>query len=1488
MRRSLLIFWLFVLGGTVVVAETILPPEEPTGLLATKSGDDIVLSWSPVSVDLVGLPKTVASYRVYAGSTPAYAPDKAGGTNRIGQPAVPTLTHTNAFIDGQTYYYLVSAVDTNGVEGNTQEANINAPGIETVAQAAGDAVLTWRGADPPEEVSGYRVYWTSVSLDYQNLVTLGDVATASVTLPDLNQDYFLTLFGADLENNLTPFTQEVEVDVQSAGGTPPSISATIDPPAGPTGWYNSPITVTFDCTPLVPGVVCPPPLMVDTDGASQPISGTADDGLGNVATVSFLANVDQTDVVFTPVLTPGPNGFNWNNSDVTLSFICTDGTSGVTLCPEPRTIRDEGANQLFYSGTDDVAHNASDAFSLVSIDKTLPGVMTTLIPPANAAGWHAGDVDVSWVCTDTLSGVAVCPAAAQVTAEGAGQIVGGDVDDFAGNVVDARVTINLDKTPPVVLGTTPPNDGRVAGSNVTLMGTVDDLSGLATVMCDGVPGTAAGPSFSCDLTLAPGDNPVDVDLVDLAGNPVSHQVTLRQTNVFLPTITIDSPAPELVTQGDDVAVSGTYTDAVSVTVNGIAASLNAGMYDATVPITEGTTTIVATAENSDDETASATVIVRRDTDPPVVVIETPQDGDALAAAQVAVAGTVNDIIPGATVNADDVTVTVNGQPAQVNNRTFFLPTLSLVEGMNNIQVVALDSAGNLGTTEIDVERLASAFGIRVIIVSGDAQSQPVYETLASPLRVRVESSAGVPMPNRLVTFEVSRGDGLLSDPGDERQRVSLLTDGSGEAEADLTLGSRTGMGFHRVRVTTPGALASVEFCATGTVTAPAAISAVLPLPAQGSVGDPLPRPLRVIVTDSGGNTIVNVPVDFTVASGGGLVGGQSTVQVLTNPDGMAETTFALGTEIGLANHVVEATYAGNSGLPATFAVSGVALGEVVDTTVSGTVQDSATKPIVGARAIIVGTALEAFTGADGSFTIAGVEPGGLIVKIEGSAANDAPNSIFFPDIAFAIDALPGVANTLDQPVVLPFLDMAGAKMVGGPTDEILEMQDVPGFAVKVFANSVILHDGNPGQILMTSSQVKFDKVPMAPPQGSTPMIVGTLQPGGIRFDPPAQVIYPNAEGFAPGDVADIFAFHHDIGEFVNLGPGTVSADGSVVASDPGFGIVESGWHCLLRMPGAAGDCEDCRLMASGPDKVCLGASPDYSAGPGSNINWSASGGGPTNPNGSGSSFSPGPFTQEGNSLITATRTCEDGTFLVDFVATDIIASGPMTTDTTVQDFFIPEIDLVLAKAPKFEANWNRICDEQEKCCPLTGELGCTLDCNGGVEGMGSATGVPVPILGNAATLINRVICKKIFKRYAWVKKVITCELELKIGYDSWEITSGSLSYFRNDCTNEEMWTGTAQIDAQNVNLSAVGSVSVLGFGVAVNLGGGANLDAQIFVADNRGLVLAMPSGIFLQGVIDLPFFDPFTLPVPIPNILQGQTIPHPFTLPTPTLDCASP
>lgn len=83
---------------------------------------------------------------------------------------------------------------------------------------------------------------------------------------------------------------------------------------------------------------------------------------------------------------------------------------------------------------------------------------------------------------------------------------------------------------------------------------------------------------------------------------------------------------------------------------------------------------------------------------------------------------------------------------------------------------------------------------------------------------------------------------------------------------------------------------------------------------------------------------------------------------------------------------------------------------------------------------------------------------------------------------------------------------------------------------------------------------------MAPNMANQPRLVVTIQPPGVHLDPPAPMAFPNTEGLPPGSILDFFSFDHDQGQFVSIGTVQVSADGLVVQSDPGVGIVKGGWH----------------------------------------------------------------------------------------------------------------------------------------------------------------------------------------------------------------------------------------------------------------------------------------------------------------------------------------
>lgn len=83
---------------------------------------------------------------------------------------------------------------------------------------------------------------------------------------------------------------------------------------------------------------------------------------------------------------PPPNAAGWNNSNVTVSFTCSDQTSGVASCPSPVLLTNEGAHQVVSGTVTDKAGNKATTSVTVSLDKTAPTISGTINPPHPAAG----------------------------------------------------------------------------------------------------------------------------------------------------------------------------------------------------------------------------------------------------------------------------------------------------------------------------------------------------------------------------------------------------------------------------------------------------------------------------------------------------------------------------------------------------------------------------------------------------------------------------------------------------------------------------------------------------------------------------------------------------------------------------------------------------------------------------------------------------------------------------------------------------------------------------------------------------------------------------------------------------------------------------------------------------------------------------------------------------------------------------------------------
>jgi len=183
------------------------------------------------------------------------------------------------------------------------------------------------------------------------------------------------------------------------------------------------------------------------------ITATATDVAGNVSDPSLplTVTIDITGPTIMATRTPGPNPLGWNNTDVTVRFDCADALSGLAGSPpDPTTVSTEGANQAVTGTCQDVAGNSAEFTTEINIDKTPPTISASASPPPNGNGWNNTDVTVSFAGSDGLSGVDTVTDPVTVTAEGAGLVVTGIATDQAGNSASTSLTINIDKTAPLI------------------------------------------------------------------------------------------------------------------------------------------------------------------------------------------------------------------------------------------------------------------------------------------------------------------------------------------------------------------------------------------------------------------------------------------------------------------------------------------------------------------------------------------------------------------------------------------------------------------------------------------------------------------------------------------------------------------------------------------------------------------------------------------------------------------------------------------------------------------------------------------------------------------------------------------------------------------------------------------------------------------------------------------------------------------------------
>lgn len=235
----------------------------------------------------------------------------------------------------------------------------------------------------------------------------------------------------------------------------------------------------------------------------------------------------------TPSVSPSPNGYGWNNSDVGLNWNVTSdsGLTGSSGCNATTvTLNTAGAN-FTCSATNGAGTTTRS--QTIRLDRTPPSISGAPTTTPNSAGWYRNDVAVHWSCADGLSGLVSCPADSTVGGEGASRSVSSSAQDYAGNTGTASVSgINIDRTAPITTASAP-STWQNHDVTVTLSAS-DALSGVESTYYSLDGGSPqAGNSV---LVAGDGNHTLSWWSLDRAGNTES----ARQA-----TILVDQTAPSI-------------------------------------------------------------------------------------------------------------------------------------------------------------------------------------------------------------------------------------------------------------------------------------------------------------------------------------------------------------------------------------------------------------------------------------------------------------------------------------------------------------------------------------------------------------------------------------------------------------------------------------------------------------------------------------------------------------------------------------------------------------------------------------------------------------------------------------------------------------------------------------------------------------------------------------------------------------------------------
>lgn len=820
-----------------------------------------------------------------------------------------------------------------------------------------------------------------------------------------------------------------------------------------------------------------------------------------------------------------------DNVNVTAGF--NAGATGGSFTPT--TPLSNGSHSLEVSVSDRAGNQTVVTSSfVVSVSTAAPTI--AIVQPANDAITAqssilvTGPVTGSGTLTVTVNGVAATLSSgtfsATVPLTAGSNAISAVVQDSQSRTAQATVTVLRDSTAPT-LAVTPANGATLTVDRPTLTATYSDSSGSGINVAsfsarlddlDVTAGFNAGPtggSFTPATPLANGSHALVVAVRDRAGNQTTVTSSFIVIVTAAPTIAIAQPANDAITAQASILVTGTVTGsgALSVTVNGVAATLSSGTFSATVPLSAGSNTVTAIVQDSQSRQAQAAISVVRDSVAPTVEIARPapasQGRDARPVLEVSYA----DASPSSGLDLDSFEATLDATNiassfTKAATGATFTPATNLADGPHTLVSAIRDRAGNRtqASSTFTIDTVAPLLTLAPSNGSFTASGTPsLIATYADP-----DPGTGLD----LASFRAFV-DGV--------DRTSSFTVGAVQASFAIPPAGRLSAGAHTFRSVIADRVGNVTDQTVTFVVDDVAPTVSITAPQDGSEVAAATPEIRFDFADNAAGSgiaaaAVRLTLDGADVSGQLQVGAgsaQLTPPVLSDGEhqAVASVTDRVGNTASATSRFTVRT------APPVPTGAGFAVGDVLDAT-NGT-------PMSGATVKLVGGASTAQTNGTGKFALP-LLAGEYRIEIEKAG--------YIGPVERRVTILTG-RDSVVEPIVLYPLDSVVTSInssTGGTASNADGSIQVTFAAGSLGANADV-------RITATPDLRSMPEIPSETIVHETAL---DIKPEGMVISSPATISIANSRNLSAGHRMAVYAFNHTTGLFEVVGSAIVLPDGT--------------------------------------------------------------------------------------------------------------------------------------------------------------------------------------------------------------------------------------------------------------------------------------------------------------------------------------------------------